>query len=226
MEPSCTGGLNRLTTAVDATARAIHHFNEVITVLVDTHTVENFFQPLISAVDNADADIKLLTTERFDRHRDRGFNDGVVIATDDFNVGVLKFFTRKCEISRTKCGFHHAARATKDCAGTCVNFKRLALTGLRFKQRIDTFAAHQFSHVASCERRVNVLEGGSFLRNVLVGDEITPCRIHFRTCSFKDLGRAWRDGNKVNLAGVALENVLGSPGLGERTTHLQRGLGR
>ena len=63
MEPRRTSGLDRLTAAVDAAARTVHHFNEVIAVLVDAHAVEHFFQALISAVDDANADIELLAAE-------------------------------------------------------------------------------------------------------------------------------------------------------------------
>ena len=226
MEPGRAGGLNRLTAAVDATARAVHDFDEVVTVLVDADAVENFLEALIRTVDDTDADFEGLAAECLDGHGDGRFDDGVVVAADNRDVAVLEVFAGKSEVGRTQSSFHHAARAAEDRAGARIHFERTAFAGLRFEQGIDALAAHEFGDVAGRERGVDVLEGGRVLRDVLVGDEVTPGRVHFRTRSFEDLGRAGRDGDEIDLTGIALEDVLRSPGLGERTAHLERGLRR
>lgn len=226
MQPGRTGGLDGLTAAVDTTAGAVHDFDEVIAVLVDADAVEDLLETLIGAIDDTDTHVEGLSAECLDGHRDRSLDNGVIVAADDFDVGVLELFTGKGEVGRTKRRFHHAAGNTKDRAGTRIDLKRTAFARLGHFERVDAFASHQFGNVACRERGVDVLEGGRVLRKLFVGNKITPSRVHFGAASFENFGRTRRYRHKVDLAGIALEDVLGGPRLRERTAHLQRRLGR
>lgn len=59
--------------------------------------MEDFLETLVGAVDNADADVDGLAALGLDGNGDRGFNDGVVVAADDFDVGVLELFAGEDE---------------------------------------------------------------------------------------------------------------------------------
>ena len=131
LEPGSAGGLNRLTAAVDAAAGAVHHFDEVIAVLVDAHAMEDFLQTLVGTVHDADMHVVGLAAERLDGHRDRRFNDGVVVAADDFNVGLVEFLAGEREVGGAERRFHNAAGAAENRAGTGINLERSTFAGPR-----------------------------------------------------------------------------------------------
>ena len=189
--------------------------------------MEHFSDTLIAAVDDTNADFKNLAAEFLNGNGDCGFNNRVVVAANDFDVLVIEFLAGEGKVGGAQRRFHHAAGASEDRAGARIDLKRMCfavtLAGLRHKERVDALATEKFGKVARRERGVNILEGRRVSRDFLVLNEPTPGGIHFGTGSLEDLGRAGRHRNKVDLAGIALENVLGCPRLRERTTHLQRG---
>ena len=161
-------------------------------------------------------------SRRLSDNGDCGFNNRVVVAANDLNVLVIEFLASEGKVGGAQRRFHHAAGAAEDRASARIDLKRMcfavALAGLRHKERVDALATEKFGKVARRERGVNILEGRRVSRDFLVLNEPTPGGIHFGTGSLEDLGRAGRHRNKVDLAGIALENVLGCPRLRERAT--------
>ena len=187
--------------------------------------MEDFLETLVGAVDNADADVDGLAALGLDGNGDRGFNDGVVVAADDFDVGVLELFAGEDEVGRTQGSFHNAAGNAEDRAGAGVDFERAAFALLVHLERVDALATEEFGEITSRKAGVDVLIGRSVGRDHALFLGPVPALVHFRTSGFEDLGRARRDGDEEDLARVALPEELGTPGLGKGAAHLERGLG-